>query len=622
MLPNYQIKFILLFKIKLLKTNTFLSRSFLVFCLLISVSVARAQYVPLPDSVFGNWLNNHGYTQCLTGNGTTGYQLDTTCGAVITATSIDLSAISVFDLTGIRYFRSLTDLNCSMSHLTTMAPLPPNLQRLDCSTNSLTSLGTLPARLTYLDCGNNRMTSMILPPRLDTLWCNNNLLDSLPTLTDSLKVLFCFSNRITSISSLPATLTGLACFSNRLTSITAALPSIMNLSCASNTDLYCLPDITHNLIQLQINGTHITCLSTRFTATSYDVNPATMPLCGGTCDWDGRFVAIPDSNFGKWLYQNGYASSMRGNALTSFRLDTTSGAVQNADTMRCVNANIKNMTGLKYFTHLVYLDCSNNQLTDLSVVPATLKSMYCDSNQLRALPSILPLVTTLSCRYNPSLYCLPAFNAAQLNGFYIGNTNISCVVAPFTALAFDTDPSSLPICRSACITTGIYVDIPDSNFGRWLYNNGYDAQLIGVYGARRRLNILGTVQYATAIDCPSASITNLEGIQYFTSLSELDCTGNLLDSLPPLPSSLTSLICRENHLTGIAPLPAGLGLFWCNDNQLPQLPQLPASLTNFYCYNNLLDSLPLLPAGLSNFSCSYNRLRSLPALPSAVYDFF
>src|SRR4051812_31955153 len=41
----------------------------------------NAQYVSIPDSNFGKWLHNNGYSACMTGNYPS-YQLDTTCNAV------------------------------------------------------------------------------------------------------------------------------------------------------------------------------------------------------------------------------------------------------------------------------------------------------------------------------------------------------------------------------------------------------------------------------------------------------------------------------------------------------------------------------------------------------------
>ncbi|MFN8323573.1 MAG: hypothetical protein U0T74_13005, partial [Chitinophagales bacterium] len=52
--------------------------SFILFSATLSSS---AQYVAIPDSNFGTWLNSNGYSQCMQGNNSVGWQMDTTCNA-------------------------------------------------------------------------------------------------------------------------------------------------------------------------------------------------------------------------------------------------------------------------------------------------------------------------------------------------------------------------------------------------------------------------------------------------------------------------------------------------------------------------------------------------------------
>ena len=50
---------------------------------------SQAQWVSIPDTNFGKWLNTNGYTSCLQGNSQVGWQMDTTCPAVVNEDSID-----------------------------------------------------------------------------------------------------------------------------------------------------------------------------------------------------------------------------------------------------------------------------------------------------------------------------------------------------------------------------------------------------------------------------------------------------------------------------------------------------------------------------------------------------
>ena len=128
-------------------------------------------------------------------------------------------------------------------------------------------------------------------------------------------------------------------------------------------------------------------------------------------------------------------------------------------------------------------------------------------------------------------------------------------------------------------------------------------------------NLTLAAQNLDSIDVSHSNISNLAGIEGFTSLQILNCNFNQLDSLPALPASLTSLDCRVNQLSSLPALPAGLTVLECSFNQLDSLPTLPAGLTYLNCRVNQLDSLPALPASLTELYCSENQLDSLPALP-------
>jgi len=126
---------------------------------------------------------------------------------------------------------------------------------------------------------------------------------------------------------------------------------------------------------------------------------------------------------------------------------------------------------------------------------------------------------------------------------------------------------------------------------------------------------------------------NLAGLEHFTNLTSLYCSGNPLTQLPALPSSLETLYCSGNQLAQLPALPSNLETLNCNNNQLAQLPTLPSSLKFLYCNLNRLTQLPTLPSGLRILSIAnmeenksgtdivsdpenYNAITSFPALPS------
>lgn len=165
-----------------------------------------------------------------------------------------------------------------------------------------------------------------------------------------------------------------------------------------------------------------------------------------------------------------------------------------------------------------------------------------------------------------------------------------------------------------------YVLIPDPNFVTVL-NNTVPGAMSG-----NSLNITSTLVtvattslFAQGNNLPNP-ISNLYGVQYFTSLTHLECQYNNLSTLPSLPASLNHLYCNNNVLTSLPPLPNSLTVLSCYQNSLTALPALPNSLTSLLCSHNSLSTLPALPNSLVFIDCTYNLLTGLPALPTSLTE--
>jgi uncharacterized repeat protein (TIGR01451 family) len=159
-----------------------------------------------------------------------------------------------------------------------------------------------------------------------------------------------------------------------------------------------------------------------------------------------------------------------------------------------------------------------------------------------------------------------------------------------------------------------YRYIPDSNFRAFLISEGYPFDASGDSLDITVITIWGPYW----LECDNRSISNLDGIQYFTSLYTLDCSHNNLTSLPELPSNLTSLTCCYNLLDSLPELPYYLGGLICNNNNLSKLPNLPINLDYLDCTSNNINILPPLPSIMWHLGCGYNQLDSLPALPPSL----
>jgi len=81
------------------------------------------------------------------------------------------------------------------------------------------------------------------------------------------------------------------------------------------------------------------------------------------------------------------------------------------------------------------------------------------------------------------------------------------------------------------------------------------------------------------LDVAISNIADLDGLQHFTAITDLDCSWNQLTTLPSLPNSLLYIDCEHNQLTALPTLPNSLNMLDCDFNYLTFLPILPNSLS-------------------------------------------
>lgn len=115
------------------------------------------------------------------------------------------------------------------------------------------------------------------------------------------------------------------------------------------------------------------------------------------------------------------------------------------------------------------------------------------------------------------------------------------------------------------------------------------------------------------LDCSGNKIRFITGLP--KALLELTLNSNPLKRLPQLPIHLQKLSCVGDSLSDLAMLPDDILTLNCANNQLRKVKKLPAQLSKMIFDNNLLDSLPQLPYLLSECSVVGNNLAKLPNLP-------
>ena len=161
----------------------------------------------------------------------------------------------------------------------------------------------------------------------------------------------------------------------------------------------------------------------------------------------------------------------------------------------------------------------------------------------------------------------------------------------------------------------IIIDIPDANFKNYLVNRArFDTNGDGEISLKE-------AKIPTTIDCSSKGIGSLEGIQYFTALTSLNCSTNSLTSIDlSANTALTNLYCHKNTLTSLdLSNDTALTYLSCYTNKLTALDLSDnTSLTYLSCYKNSLTSLDLSAnTALTNLDCNSNKLTSLE-LPSST----
>ncbi len=365
-----------------------------------SFLITKAQWVSIPDSNFGTWLNANGFSSCMQGNNTTGWQMDTTCNAVVTKTILHCSHAYLQDITGIEYFDNLNYLDCGHNLLDTLPNLPPSLVNLYCDNNQLTSILSLPASLTDISCTNNQLTSLpALPGSLANLYCDNNLLNNLPTLPTSLIQLYCSSNQLANLTALPASLTQLDCNYNQLISL-PTLPTTLSYFSCFNNQLTSLPNLPDSLKTIDCSYNQLTNLPSLpdYVITFYCTNnqltslPALPALLLNLSCERNLITALPS------LPSALFALSCGNNLLNA---------------LPALPANLNG------------LECGNNQLSSLPNLPASLNQLGCSANQLTTIPALPDSLGYLDCSANPNLTCLPELK--KIDRLFFSNTGIICL---------------------------------------------------------------------------------------------------------------------------------------------------------------------------------------------------
>ena len=291
----------------------------------------------------------------------------------------------------------------------------------------------------------------------------------------------------------------------------------------------------------------------------------------------GVFVSemvFPDENFRNWLLSQDYGK-------TGY---ITAAGLAGVTTIDVSKKNIATLKGIECFTTLKTLNCKNNQLTALDISANTaLTTLDCSNNQLSTLVvSANTALTTLDCSNNQLTALDVTKNTALTKLICYGNqirgkamqTFINSLhsnggtFSVYTSAATDgNEINTIQVGEvkakkwqvkawdgsNSVDYAGIHaVTIDDTNFPDYNFRENWI--LKQTFADDNYLNDKEAAS-VTAIDISSKGIADLKGIEHFTALKTLNCSGNYLTTLDVSKNTaLTELYCFNNQIRDAAML--------------------------------------------------------------------
>ena len=158
------------------------------------------------------------------------------------------------------------------------------------------------------------------------------------------------------------------------------------------------------------------------------------------------------------------------------------------------------------------------------------------------------------------------------------------------------------------------INFPDANFRNIVLEN-FDIDNNGVLSVAERNNVYD-------ISVSYCNVKSVQGVGFFSNLTNFSCSGNELNSLDVSKNpKLSSLDCSWNKLTNLdVSKNLELSALFCSGNKLTNLDVSKNLILNrLECSDNQLTSIKMATnlGSLREFNCSRNELRSIPNLKTA-----
>jgi Leucine-rich repeat (LRR) protein len=573
-------------------------------------------------------------------------------GQVLTADiehihTLDVSNESISDLTGIRDFKSLIQLDCSGNFLDELdvsdmlflerlncgsnflltndinnpngifnTTNTPSLKELFCANNNLNDLDTSAnLNLELLDCADNNLSSLVISDNtiLKDLNCSNNELTTLDISGNtSLETVDCNSNALetlTTSSIANTSLTSLSCSNNMLTDLllnnyqglsrlNCSSNQLTSLNLSSNTDLVFLSMSINQISDIDISNNTLLeeALISQNELVNLDVS-ANVNLTNLNCEFNEILVLDLSAN---GAIERLYCAN---NQLNSLDLSGNPNLIQ-ADFS---SNTITNVVLSNDLSALKALNAANNQIEgDLDLTTFAIAACEFQSNQDAFCPENISL--NVSNNLLDFINIQNGINGVIANFNASGNPNLECIQVD--------DANTVPANWQKDGATTYSLDcnfgetfVPDDNFEQTLIDLGLDVPPLNDF-------VLTTnIQNLTDIDLSNRAINDLTGIEDFLNLESLNVSNNNLSELDLSSNTgLLSLNCSNNQLTELQVqdniLITDLN---CSANAISELElSSNTSLSNLNIDNNSISNFqPSTVLALEFFSCENNAIEVL-----------
>ena len=548
---------------------------------------------------------------------------------------------NIADLTGIAFFPNLETLSCGNNQLTSIdVSKNENLKYLGCQNNPITSLDLSNNQsLEYLSCTQTQLTELDVSKNtsLYNISCGWGLMSSLDISKNTeLKFLNIEKSQFKTIDvSHNTKLEILSCNDNQLTGLDVSNnPALRILSCDNN-------ELSELKLKNNAALTQLTCMCNRIEELNLSDSPA--------LEWC-------------WCQVNSIKQLDLQSNVALTRLDCSSNQLTTLDVSK--NVLLSNLTccinqlqSLDVGSNeaLTELDCSSNQITTLDVSNNTeLIKLICSCNQMTnlSLNGCLNLeylncdhnnLTELDIQENPKIIDVYKngeksvySDTTEYYQYTIGDPYV------YGSQVFTVD-SSVEVITSN-VPSGIEINettFPDNSFRNFVLHGGVlppiDRNQNGYLSDNERFIATLDIRsnYIGGVLVPS-TIYDLTGIEYFTEITDLQCSKHRLKTLNVSNNTkLTRICCDENQLESID-VSAATKLSWldCHDNKLKTLdvshnPELGIlgcdnndlesldvsqnlKLGNLFCENNTIESLDISNnVNLGILDCSLNNIKEL-----------